>query len=191
MIEILSLYYPITSQDKHFFSSKTEIKSYKRGEYLLVDEDVQEKLFLVKKGTTMLYYDNEGKKEVIDFAYQNRFSVDINSFSNQTPSKYNIKCIEDCEIEAISYCDLNDFFDLSPDTERAYRILLETILSATVRRLLNQHILTIQQRFDNLVASRPELFKIVAHKHLASYLNINPTNFSKLFNQCANREVQF
>ena len=191
MIEILSLYNPIPNQDKAKFKARTVHQSFKKNELVLLDGEIQEELILVKKGTLMLFFDHEGKTEVIDFAYLRRFCIDLESFSKQTPSNYCIKCMEDVELETIRYEDLQDFFDASPAAERAYRILLETILASTVKRILNQHILTIQERFDKLIADRPELFKIVAHKYIASYLNIDPTNFSKMYNKCVNRPIRF
>ncbi len=191
MIEILSLYCPISNQDKLRFKSQTINKSIKKNDYILFDGDIQEELILVKKGTLMLFYDNDGKSEVIDFAYLNRFCIDIHSFSNQTVSNYCIKCMEDCELETISYSSLQEMFDVSPGIERAYRLLLEAILASTIKRILNQHILSIQQRFDKLVETRPELFKIIAHKYIASYLNIDPTNFSKMYNNCANKGMRY
>ncbi len=191
MIDLFALYASISPDDRAMFKAKLVNESFKKGDYVLLDGEVQLNLIMVKKGTVMMFSDNDGAREIVDFAYLNRLCVDIDSFAHQTESMFSIICIENTEIEMISFKDLNELFDASHDIERAYRKILETVLSATIKRLLNQHVLTIQERFDQLIKSRPELFSRVPHKYLASYINVDPTNFSKLYNKCAQDSHRF
>ena len=186
MVELLNLYNAIPAEDRKTLRSKIAIKNFKKGDFLLLDGEVQNELYLVKSGTLMMYFDTDEKVKVVDFAYLNRFCVDIDSFSNQTPSVYCIRCIDDCVVETIEYESLQTVFDQSPQIERAYRLLLESVLSAVIRKELNQGIMTIQQRFNKIIEKRPELFSLVPHKYIASYINIDPTNFSKLYNRIQN-----
>ena len=191
MIEILSLYNAISNSDKQLFESNVGSRKYNKGDLVLFDGEIQDNIFLVRNGLLMMYYDGKEKNHVIDFAYSNRFCVDINSFSNQSPSMYSIECMEDSEVESISYEALMNVFEKSRDIERAYRILTERILSSVIKRHLNLSCLSIKERFQQVIAARPELFSLVQHKYIASYLNIDPTNFSKLFNQFAKAKIKF
>lgn len=192
MINLLSLYNFIPPNHKQFFVSKISSQVFKKGEFLLIDGEVQDKLYLVKKGITMMYYDTDEKPYIIDFAYFNKFTLDIHSFSEQTPSKFCIQCLQDCEVEWIEYNDLQETFDYSQDIERAYRLLTEKVLAAIVKKQLDHQILDINQRFIQVMQKRPELFKLIPHKYIASYIGINPTNFSKLYNQhCINNGLTF
>lgn len=191
MIEILSLYNGITNSDKRLFESKVERQKMEKGDFLLFDGEVQTNLYLVNKGLAMMYFDNDSKRQVIDFAYRNRFCVDIDSFSNQTNSIYCIECMEDSEIESISFDNLQILFNSSKDIERAFRLLTEKILASVLKRHLDLSCMSIQERFEQLISRRPELFKLVQHKYIASYLNIDPTNFSKLLNQFAKGQIKF
>jgi CRP-like cAMP-binding protein len=184
MIQILGLYHQISSLEQAEFESKVETFRLKKGEYLLMDGDVQEKMYMIKKGIAMTFLEIKDKRQVIDFSYANKFCADINSFSNQTQANYCIECATDIEIEAISYVDLMLMFEKYSNIERAYRILLEKILAAVLKKKLELSTLTIKERFHTLIASQPELFSLVSHKLIASYLNIDPTNFSKLYNDC-------
>lgn len=191
MTEILSLYNSISNDDKKLFESKVVNKNYKKGDFLLFDGEIQDSLFLVKNGIVIMYYDNEDKRQVIDFAYRNRFCVDINSFSNQSKSIYNLECLEDCLIDAIAYEDLMEMFEKSRNIESAFRILTEKVLFSVIKRHLDLSCLTIQERFKRIINTRPELFGLVQHKYIASYLNIDPTNFSKLYNQFSKNKIEF
>lgn len=192
MVELLGLYNFIPAPHRKLFKSKITKQSLKKGDFVLIDGEIQNKLYLVKQGILMMYFDMEEKRQVVDFAYLNRFCVDIESFSNQNPSIYCIECLHDAEVEWISYEDLQFVFDHSIEIERAFRLLTEKILSSVVRRQLNRQIKNIQERFFLVMGKRPELFKLVPHKYIASYIDINPTNFSKLYNHfCANDKLFF
>ena len=192
MIELLSLYNYIPSEHKQLFKSKTCLKTIKKGEFLLLDDEVQDQLYLIKQGILMMYFDTDEKMQVVDFAYQNRFCVDMDSFSKQEPSIFCIQAMSDGEVECISYEELQLIFDHSQDVERAYRLLIERILAAVVKKHLNRQFNNIEQRFFQLMAKRPELFKLVPHKYLASYIGIDPTNFSKLYKKhCTDNKLMF
>lgn len=191
MIEILSLYFSISNSDKKLLESKVLSKAFKKGEFLLLDGEIQDKLYLVRKGLLMIYFDTEEKRKVIDFAYKNRFVADMDSFSNQKKSIYCIECMEDSIVESIDHNDLLDLFDHSKEIERAYRILTERILCSVLKRNLELSCMSIEERFFQLVCKRNELFSLVQHKYIASYLNIDPTNFSKLYNHFAKNPIKF
>jgi hypothetical protein len=42
---------------------------------------------------------------------------------------------------------------------------------------------TIEERFASFLKRNPALINLVPHKYLASYLRIDPSNFSRLLNQ--------
>lgn len=192
MVEILSLYHFIPAAQKKLFNIKLKRQTIKRGDFLLMDEEVQERLYLVKRGVLIFYFDTDKGFEILDFAYQNRFCADLDSFTNQSPSDYCIQCVVDGEVEYIHLADLESILAESPDIERAYRLLTERILVSLLKKQLNQRIMSIQQRFALLMEKQPELFKLVPHKYIASYINIDPTNFSKLYNQfCKNGGLYF
>lgn len=183
MVELLSLYSQISSADKKMMTEKVRTFSLPKHEYLLLDGEVQKELFLIKEGVALVCCDREDKQLVLDIAYNNRFCVDMASFSQQQPSECYIQAQSECLVQAISYADLLEVFDSSPQIERAYRILLERIISASNRRCLDLQSLSIQERFYSIIEKKPELFGLLPHKYIASYYNIDPTNFSKLFSQ--------
>lgn len=189
MIQLLSLYNQIDAKDQRYFESKVEVQSVQKGEFLLMDGQIQDRLFLVREGLHMLYLDRDDKRQVIDFAYRNRFCADLHSFTNQVESSFCIECMQDSQVESISYEDLNHVLDGYPSIQKAYRILLERVYTALLERKLDLGLLTIQERFNQVIASRPELFTLVPHKYIASYLNIDATNFSKLYNACAGKLI--
>ena len=60
--------------------------------------------------------------------------------------------------------------------------MTEAILAGMINRHIELHSLTIEERFKVFCQRSPHLLQLVPHKYIASYLGIDPTNFSKLFN---------
>ncbi|SEJ67359.1 cAMP-binding domain of CRP or a regulatory subunit of cAMP-dependent protein kinases [Cyclobacterium xiamenense] len=183
MIEILSLYNKIHSDEKKQFESSVKTFKKKKGDFLLFDGDVQDSLFMIKKGVTFLYDDTGRDRRILDFFYNNRFCADFISFTNQSASKYCIECLSNCIIESISYDSLQKAFNQSKAIETAYRVLLEKMLIASILQNVNQRELSMEDRFKQIMHRKPELFKMIPHKYIASYVNIDVTNFSKLYNK--------
>jgi CRP-like cAMP-binding protein len=187
MIEILSLYHPIPAAEQRLFKKSIQTSKEKKGAFLLFDGEIQTRLIMVKSGLACLYDDSGNKRKILDFAYYNRFCIDPISFFEQSPSHYCIECFSDCEIESIDYQQLQQLLDQSVSLEKGFRILLEKLYLTMFKRSNQFHTLSIEARFLQLMDNKPELFKLVPHKYIASYANIDPTNFSKLYNQyCLN-----
>lgn len=183
MIELLSLYHTIPAAQKQQFEKVVSSVQRKKGDLLLCEGEVQKDLLLVESGVAFLYDDANNVRRVIDFFYNNRFCADYRSFTQQSPTRYCIECLSDCKIERISYASFQEALESSPAIDKAYRMLLERMLAAAIRQNENQKILSMEDRFKRVVAQKPELFALVPHKYIASYTNIDVTNFSKLYNK--------
>ena len=105
------------------------------------------------------------------------------SFQFQAPSRYFLTCLTTTEMESISYEALQDLFDKSQHIERLFRKMTEAVLAGVLNRHVELHSLTMEERFRAFCRRSPHLLQSVPHKFIASYLGIDPTNFSKLFNR--------
>lgn len=69
------------------------------------------------------------------------------------------------------------------DIETLFRKGTEGILAGVLERQYELMALDIESRFRLFVRRSPHLLHLVPQKDLASYLRIDPTNFSKLYNR--------
>jgi len=58
-------------------------------------------------------------------------------------------------------------------------LALSQTLAGVLARQIELQSLSAEQRFRALMARSPHLLQLVPHKYLASYLGLDPTNFSK------------
>lgn len=157
-------------------------KTYKKGDNIIVPGQIQHELFFVKKGVQMSYVDTKNKTQVIAFTYPPNLCAIPESFSFQSPSNYFLTCLTDSEMDYLTFDELQNLFDKSQQLERLFRRMNEALLAGVITRHIELQSLTIEERFKNFCQRSPHLLQLVPHKYLASYLAIDPTNFSKLFN---------
>ncbi|MFN0204616.1 MAG: Crp/Fnr family transcriptional regulator [Bacteroidia bacterium] len=164
------------------FLAEGRVVAYKKGEMITQEGQVQRDLLLVKDGVQMSFFNHEGAIQVMAFTYSPSVSGIPESFLFQTPSKYALQALTDSQLWAISYEKWKTHLDKSHALERLFRKMAEHFLVGMINRHIELETLTIEQRFRQFANRSGHLFQIVPHKYLASYLNMNPTNFSKLFN---------
>jgi len=156
--------------------------SFKKNELLIVPGQVQRHLYLVKKGVQYSYFESDQKQHVIAFTYAPGLCAIPESFNFQQPSRYFLQCLSDSEFDSITFDALQHLMNESHALERIFRQLTEVVLAGVINRHMELQTLSIEERFKTFAQRSPHLLQLVPHKLLASYLHIDATNFSKLYN---------
>lgn len=176
-------FHDIGPADYHLLMDNLQPRSFKKGDAIVVPGQIQRELYFVKSGVQMAHFDTDDKTYVIDFSYFPALCAIAESFSFQVPSKYFITCLTDSEMEYLTYEQLQKLLDQSREIERLFRRMIEAMLAGMVDLHINLRAMTIEERYRAFCRKSPQLLHLVPHKYIASYLGIDPTNFSKLFNQ--------
>lgn len=182
LFEFFKLFHPLNVSDYELLTAQLQPRSFKKGEFITLPGQVQRELYFVKSGVQMSYFDSDHKSHVIAFTYPPNLCAIPESFSFQAPSPYYLTCLTYSEFDFITYEQLQELFDQSRAIERLFRRMTEAVLAGIIKRHIELHSLSIEERFKTFCQRSPHLLNLVPHKYLASYLSIDPTNFSKLFN---------
>ncbi|MES2765566.1 MAG: Crp/Fnr family transcriptional regulator [Bacteroidota bacterium] len=182
MDEFLHKFHPISDEAFGLLKASLRTATFKKGEIITREGQVQRDLYFVREGVQMSYHTHGGRQQVMAFTYPPSLSGIPESFLQQRPALYNLEALTDSTFDAISFEKLNRLFDESHEIERLFKKLTEAVLIGVSQRLFELHAFTIEERFKAFARRSPHLFELVPHKYIASYLNINPTNFSKLYN---------
>jgi CRP-like cAMP-binding protein len=182
-IEYFKGFHSLNSADCNLLIGKLKPVFFKKGEIIIVPGQIQRELYFVKSGVQMSYLDTDTKTHVIAFTYYPNLCAIPESFSFQTPSKYYLTCLADSQMEYLTYEELQQLFDQSQQIERLFRKMIEALLAGVINRHMEWHSMSIEDRFKTFCQRSPHLLQLVPHKYIASYLAIDATNFSKLFNK--------
>lgn len=180
--EYFKLFYDIDMADYDLLTKSLKTKTFQKGDFITVPGQVQNELYFVKSGVQMSYFDTDAKTHIIAFTYSPNLCAIPESFSFQIPSKYFLTCLIDSELDYITFEELQKLFDKSQQIERLFRRMTEAVLAGVINRQIELLSMNIEQRYKTFCQRSPHLLQLVPHKYIASYLGIDPTNFSKLFN---------
>ncbi|MEZ4905130.1 MAG: Crp/Fnr family transcriptional regulator [Spirosomataceae bacterium] len=180
--EYFNSFHPISTATFSQLLDATKTAVYKKGAIITAEGEVQKDLLFVKKGVQMSFLDHKDKQHVNAFTYPPGLTGVPESFLYQTPSKYVLVTLTDSELWKISYLRLQQYFEQSREIERLFRKITEAMLVGMIHRHTELQSLTIEERFKVFVQRSPHLLQLVPHKYIASYLHIDATNFSKLYN---------
>jgi CRP-like cAMP-binding protein len=180
LADFLNQIYPLKEAELEAFLSKWKPVSFKRKELITRAGQTEKYLYFVEEGIQRSYYVKEDKEHVIAFVYAPSFSGIPESFIPQEPSKYFLESITDCKMLRLSHHDLQKLMDEHRGIERLFRKFTEEILINFIHRHYELLSHTIEERFIAFCKRSPHLLGMVPHKYIASYLGIDPTNFSKL-----------
>lgn len=173
---------PIPNEAYESFEKKLTLRKFKKGEFIINPGEVQKELFFVQKGVQMAFFEDSKKTYVMAFTYPPDFCAIPDSFTFQKPSKYYLQCLSNSEMLAIKHPDLSALYEQFHEVDRLFRKMTEAVLAGVLDRQLELQTGSMEERFRGFCERSPHLLQLVPHKYLASYLNIDPTNFSKLFN---------
>tara|TARA_B100000925_G_C21800279_1_gene384323 strand:+ start:125 stop:691 length:567 start_codon:yes stop_codon:yes gene_type:complete len=182
LYEYFSQFHAISKQDFEFLKTSLRERTFQKGEFITLPGQVQKNLYIVKQGVQMSFYETEKHKHVIAFTYPINFCAIPESFTFQAPSSYSLLCLTDSKMDYLSFEALQLLFDKSQNIERLFRKMSEALLAGVINRHIELQSTTIEERFKAFCARSGHLLHLVPHKYIASYLNIEATNFSKLYN---------
>ncbi len=182
MKKYLNNFYEVQKATYQLLTDNLQEIAFKKREDIIVPGQIQKKLFFVKSGIQMSFFDGKDKRHVMAFTYPPNICAIPNSFALQQPSQHFLTCLSDSSFYYISYDKLSELFYKSQELERLFRKMTEAVLSGLIKRHIELHSLTIEERYKVFCQRSPQLLHQVPHKYIASYLGMNPTNFSKLYN---------
>lgn len=182
LLNFLQSFHKISTKDYDFLVGHFKEKSFRKGEMMVNEGEVQKEIYFINAGVQMSYYEKGNKLHVVAFTYPPNICGIPESFMLQQPARYFLTCISDTQAYALSYAQLNSIFEQSQQIERLFRKMTEAVLTGVIARHIELHALSMEERFKAFTQRSPQLLQLVPHKYIASYLGIDPTNFSKLYN---------
>ncbi len=154
--------------------------SLKRKERMTNEGETERYLYLVLDGVQRAYKAYGDKEATLIFSYQGSFSGVIDSFFLQKPSGFDLETLTNSRFLRIHYNDMSSLMTRYREVESWVRVGVTNVLSDTLHRHVEILSYSAEDKFRTLLKRSPHILNIVPHKYIASYIGVDPTNFSKL-----------
>ncbi len=179
LFDFISKYVSLTEEEKNAIISLDIFHSAKKGTTLLKEGQKTKYSYFVLKGCIRTYYIIEGEEKTTAF-YTEMEGLTPYCVKSDNPSEYYISCIEDT-ILIVSNSDMEvEINGRFPKFETMCKILSEELLAKERIYFDKFKTSSPEQRYLNLLQSRPDLIQRVPQHQLASYLGIKPQSLSRL-----------
>ena len=179
LIDYISRFMKLTDEETSAILDLNLFKNFKKGTILLSEGELSNEGYFVIKGCIRCYYIINGEEKTTAF-YTESESLSPLCSINHKPSEYFVSCIED-SILVVANSDMEKImFERFPRFETLCRIISEELV-VTKQAIFDEFkTSTPEQRYLNLVKTRPDLIQRVPQYQLASFLGMKPESLSRI-----------
>lgn len=170
----------LSDEEWHLFSSRLRVTTIKKGEILIGEGEVSDKIYFISSGLIRLYVMQDGKDICRQFFFEDSFFSEYQSFLLQQPSQTVTDALEDTELYYFTYADMQEFYKIIPQFQLIGRIIAENLflkISERVNSFLTQ---SPELRYQQLITNRPKVLQRIPQYMIASYLGITPEHLSRI-----------
>ena len=187
ILKYLSKYTIITKDLEQAITKSTFIKMFKKGTILLKEGSIPNECFFILEGCIRSYFLKNGEEKTIEFYTEEQVVTPIN-YGTSTPSRYYLECLEDT-IACIGNPELEkETFQKYPQLASLSGIIAEKIMAQQQESFAEFKTSTPEERYLNVLKTRPDLIQRVPQHQIASYLGIKPESLSRIRKRIINKE---
>ncbi len=183
MEKILGIFdkFPFLSDSaKTGFLSNLEKVEFNRGDLLEKEGEVSQYLYYFLEGSARSFYNRNNRDITVSFTLDGEFVTAMHSFITRKPSYENIETLEKSKAYRISHETLENMFENYPETERAYRMILEEYYIVLEEKQIFSKFKTAQERYLELMEYRPKVIQKASVGNIASYLDMSIETLSRI-----------
>ncbi len=157
------------------------LSRFEKGDAFVKCGEVARYVGYIKSGTLKyVAYSDDGSEHVVGMEFTGSFVADYPFSLRGREARVSIVAVSPCEIYCVPVGEVVALMEADPAVEAIVRDSTEAIFTTVYDRYMDLYRKTPQERYNHLVSTYPDLFKLFSLKDIASYLNITPTHLSRL-----------
>jgi CRP-like cAMP-binding protein len=181
LIKNLSRHVSLTDEEVQTITSCFRHRKFRKRQYILQQGDISRNETYIISGLTRTYeVDDKGQEHVVQFGPEDWWVGDMYSYLTDTPSQFNIDCLEDTEVLQISKANQEMLYREVPKLERHFRIMIQNAYVSSLKRISSNLSKSAAERYAEFIARYPCIGQRVPNHQIASYLGITPQSLSRV-----------
>lgn len=153
---------------------------FTKGDVVMPEEHICQYMYFVNRGMVRQYYYKNNKDVTEHFSYEGRIVICIESFLKQEPSRLIVEALENSVLYGIPYDKLHAKAEENKEIELLFRKIMEHALISSQEYADSQRFENATERYERLLAKKPEIVLRAPMVHVASYLQMSPETLSRV-----------
>lgn len=180
--EIGEIYSPLSIECQQELIANFNILTLNKGEIVVREGQFSDKAYLIVQGCARAYYLKDGKDISDWFAFENEFMASIVSYFGREPSPHYIEFVEDSIVIEFSRDTIDSLSSKYHDFERLISKVVTKTMLGLRERLSSILFNKAEERYKQLINTRPYVTNRIPLTHIASYLGITLETLSRIRN---------
>jgi CRP-like cAMP-binding protein len=178
--EYVSKFMSFSNEELDSFLGRLTKKIIPKGDFLLAPNQVCDYVAFINRGHFRSYCMIDGQEKTYNFFFDGNFFTDYPSFLSRQPSIEWHQAMEDAEVLTINYVDMQKGYMETPAWEKFGRLIAEYIIMGISERNRSMLFMSPEERYLNLMKTRPKVIANIPQHYIASYLGIQPESLSRI-----------
>ncbi|WP_299256327.1 Crp/Fnr family transcriptional regulator [uncultured Aquimarina sp.] len=159
---------------------KTIVKQFKKDEILLREGQIPSKCYMVVEGCVREYLIKDGVEKSTAFFTEGDTFAPFAHDGKGSPSKHFWTCSEDCVLTVSNQAFEKELRAALPRLDAVFQQIAVEKLNKAKEEWSIFISSSPEERYLNLLETRPTLFNRVPHHQVASYLGMEPQSLSRI-----------
>ena len=172
--------FPFNKEGLEEFVNTFTGKSFKKGEIILENGNVENELRFLDQGIIREYYATNDREKNINFYTSSGFITDFSSFTHSTPTKKFQECLTDVDLRVLSKEKFLTFTNQYNCGKRFVETIFQRIVVNKETEEFNHFVNTAEELYLDIMKNKPDLLLEIPQYHIASYLGITPETLSRI-----------
>lgn len=155
---------------------------FKKGEYLKVQGNIENRFFYVLDGCFRIFIDLEDEEHTIRFAYRGNVFNALDSYVTGKPTAFYIQALRKTRVAFVSISFYERWLHSNPKYFEMWTGILKTLIIQQFEREQDLLIHSPRTRYERVLKRSPQLFQEVPLKYIANYLRMSPETLSRIQN---------
>lgn len=189
IIKYITQFTALSDVEKQAITNSLTIRTFKKGTALLKEGQYSPLNYFILKGCIRQYYLVNGEEKTTRFYTEGEPISPYQGTFKRAPAKFYLSCVEDTVVSVGTPEDEKAFLQKFPKFETICRIATEEEIGKSQETVASYIINSPEERYLNLLKTRPHLLERVPQYQIASYLGLTPESLSRLRKRLLNRRT--